>query len=97
METVQKTIHVEGGRFRNKATGELVAAVRWAKDGDHPQVTRYPIEGRQLKGILEISPKERYHLAFGDWIVEDAEGKALYTVDAGRFAAQYEPAAQEAA
>ena len=91
MGTIQKTVQVEGGQFRNKATGELVAAVRWLKDGDHPQVVRYPIEGRGYKGLLVRGPKEKYALVFGDWIVEDAEGNALYVVDAARFSQQYEP------
>lgn len=61
------------------ATGELVRATHWKKDGDHPQVERYPIERREFKGLLTVSEKEKYALHFGDWIVEDSQGRvAVY-------------------
>ena len=55
--------------------GIPVRAVCWKKDGDHPLVERYPVERREWKGLLVISPKEKYALHFGDWIVEDAQGR----------------------
>lgn len=68
-----------GATHQQRGTEEYVKAVRWAKDGDHPQVVRYPIERRELKGLLVVSEKEKYGLRFGDWIVEDAEGR-IYVV-----------------
>jgi hypothetical protein len=59
---------------------EPVKAVQWKKDGDHPQVVRYPIERREYKGLLEAGPKEKYALRFGDWVIEDADGR-LFVLD----------------
>jgi hypothetical protein len=70
--------------------GEPVKATHWQKDGDHPKVVRYPIERREWKGLLEVSPKEKFALRFGDWIIEDAQGR-LYVVAADVFAATYQP------
>jgi|SRR5882672_329571 len=97
MGVLQKTVTValEGGSYRNQATGATVLAQRWNKDGDHALVRRYPIEGRDYKGLLEVSPKERYNLRFGDWIVE-SDGRT-YVVDAERFAAEYKEIADPAA
>lgn len=89
MRTIEHTVAVEGGTYRNKATGESVIATCWKKDGDHPQVVRYPIEKRDYKGLLEISEKEKYWLVYGDWIVETAAG-AIYVVQAEKFGALYE-------
>jgi hypothetical protein len=88
MALIEKTVVVHGGSYRRIATDEVVTAVRWLKDGDHPLVSRYPIEGRIYKGLLEVSPKEKYALRFGDWVVED--GKGVYVVEAYRFASTYE-------
>lgn len=55
--------------------GAPVRAVRWAKDGDHPRVERYPIERREYKGLLTVDSKNKVALRFGDWIVEDAAGR----------------------
>jgi hypothetical protein len=97
MGVLQKTVTValEGGSYRQKSTGATVAAQRWNKDGDHALVRRYPIEGRDYKGILEVSAKERYNLRFGDWIVE-SDGRT-YVVAAERFAADFEEIADPAA
>jgi hypothetical protein len=65
-------------------TGEAVKATRWRKDGDHPLVERYPIERREYKGLLVVGPKEKLALRFGDWIVEDAQGR-IYVVDGQRL------------
>lgn len=89
MATVERTVTVEGGQYRNKATGEVVTAIRWLKDGDHPMVVRYPVERRAYKGLLEVSQKEKYSLNYGDWIVE-TEAEAVYVVPADKFGALYE-------
>jgi hypothetical protein len=88
MGLMQRTVAVEGGRYRHKGTKAEVTATRWNKDGDHPAVRRYPIEGREFKGLLEVSPKERYNLRFGDWVVED--GPSMYAVEAAKFAQDFE-------
>lgn len=69
-------------------SGELVRAVRWVKDGDHPDVVRYPIEKRDYKGLLVIDAKTRFALRYGDWILEDAVGRR-WVMDARECAAQY--------
>jgi hypothetical protein len=93
MSTVERTVTVEGGQYRNKSTGEVVTAIRWQRDGDHPLVVRYPVERRAYKGLLEVSPKEKYTLNYGDWIVEtdpaDPAGH-VYVVPAEKFGALYE-------
>jgi hypothetical protein len=68
--------------------GELVKAVQWNRDGDHPKVSRYPIEKREYKGILVVSAKEKYALKFGDWVVEDAAGR-VWVVAASEFERSY--------
>jgi len=65
----------EGATHRLAGSGEPVKAVRWVKDGDHDMVVRYPIERREFKGLLEVGPKEKYGLRFGEWIIEDAKGR----------------------
>lgn len=90
MAKLEKTLTIEGGHYLRAGAGASVVAVQWNKDGDHPLVQRYPIDGRDYKGLLEISPKEKYALRFGDWIVED--GKHTYVVDAARFAAEFKEA-----
>ena len=65
----------EGATHRIAGSGEPVKAVRWVKDGDHDMVVRYPIERREFKGLLTVSPKEKYGLRFGEWIIEDAKGR----------------------
>ena len=87
MATLKKNVTVEGGHYLKAGAVASVVAVRWAKDGDYPAVQRYPIEGRVYKGLLEVSPKERYSLKFGDWVVED--GEHVYVVDEERFAREY--------
>jgi hypothetical protein len=96
MAKIQRTVEVEGGRYKNKATGEIVTAICWKKDGDHPLVVRYPIEKRNYKGLLEISPKEKYAFVYGDWIVE-TEAEAVYVVKADVFGALYEEVKEEPA
>lgn len=90
MGTLEHTVAVEGGQYKNKATGEVVTARCWQKDGDHPLVVRYPIERRDYKGLLVVSPKEKYALVYGDWVVE-TEAEAVYVVKSELFGAQYEP------
>lgn len=67
----------EGATHFSKATGEAVKATHWKKDGAHPLVERYPIERRGIKwkGILVVGPKEKFALEFGDWVVEDIDGR----------------------
>lgn len=65
-------IVIEGEKVR---VVEYLKITKWSKDGDHPKVERYPIEGRMHKGLLRVGPKEKYHLAFNDWIFEDAKGR----------------------
>jgi hypothetical protein len=90
MPKIERSVTVEGGLYKNKATGGIVTAVCWQKDGDHPGVVRYPIDGRDYKGLLVISAKEKYALKFGDWIVED--GAHTYIVGAADFEQRYEHA-----
>ena len=71
------TREVEGGRYKHKDTGEIVTAVHWQRDGDHPDVERYPIDGREYKGILVLGPKDRIALRYGDWICQDAKGRTF--------------------
>ena len=76
---------------KHKATGEPVQATHWQKDGDHPDVVRYPIERREAKGLLVCKDgKTKIALRFGDWIVEDAKGRAVARTP-DQFAAEYEP------
>lgn len=65
----------EGTTHRIAASGAPVKATRWVKDGDHPMVERYPIERREFKGLLVVGPKADFALRFGEWILEDAEGR----------------------
>jgi hypothetical protein len=65
----------EGATHRLAADGTPVKCVQWKKDGDHPLVDRYPIERREFKGMLVVSPKEKFGLRFGEWIIEDAAGR----------------------
>lgn len=69
---------------------EPVKVVRWEKDGDHPKVRRYPIEGRDFKGLLELGPKDKHALRFGEFIVEDAQGR-MYVVSSQALPAAYVP------
>lgn len=69
---------------------EPVKAIRWVKDGDHPKVERYPIERREFKGLLVAGPKEKFALRFGEWILEDAQGR-LYVVSAQELPPSYVP------
>lgn len=64
-----------------------VKAVRWVRDGDHPKVERYPIEGREFKGMLKDGDNT-FALRFGDWVLEDDKGR-IWIMDALKFAAQY--------
>jgi hypothetical protein len=95
MGTLEHTVTVEGGQYKNKQTGEVVKATRWQKDGDHPLVVRYPIERREYKGLLEVSPKEKHTLVYGDWVVETESD--IYVVPAGKFGSVYEEVKQDAA
>jgi hypothetical protein len=64
-----------GATHRIAGSGEPVKAVRWAKDGDHRLVERYPIERREYKGLLVAGPKEKFGLRFGEWILQDGQGR----------------------
>jgi hypothetical protein len=75
---------------------EPVKVVRWEKDGDHPKVRRYPIEGRAFKGLLELGPKDKHALRFGEFIVEDAQGR-MYVVSSQALPEAYVPAEAPAA
>jgi len=79
----------EGATHRIAGSGEPVKAVRWAKDGDHPLVERYPIEKREYKGLLVAGPKDKFALRFGEWILEDAAGR-LWVEPAQELPAKYE-------
>ena len=92
MGTITHSVEVQGGIYNDRQTGEVINATRWTKDGDYPLVSRYPIEGREYKGILVVAPKEKYSLRFGDWICEDAEGR-LFVIHADDFGARFEEAA----
>lgn len=85
---IERTVTIEGGHYLREGAVESVVATQWVKDGDHPKVQRYPIEGREYKGLLEMSPKEKFPLRFGDWVVEDQQGR-LYVVSSERFVAEY--------
>lgn len=65
------------GATHRLADGTPVKAVQWKKDGDHPRVERYPIERREYKGLLRTHDANKLKLAlrFGDWILEDAQGR----------------------
>lgn len=91
---IVKSVTIEGGYFVKKGSVASVTAVRWMKDGDHPMVERYPVEGREMKGLLVVSPKEKFPLRFGDYIVEDQKGR-LYVVEAEKFDAEYTPVPNE--
>jgi hypothetical protein len=84
---------VEGGSYIDKLTDEVIVAICWQKDGDHPQVERYPIEGRDFKGILVLGPKDKYALRFGDWICQEYENpkKRMWAVSAEAFQRRYAP------
>jgi len=79
----------ESGKYRNMQTGEIVTAVRWSRDGDHPKVERYPIEGRDYKGLLTAGPKDKFALRFGEWILEDAGGR-LWVESSQSLPAKYQ-------
>lgn len=80
---------MEGATHKHKATGAPVRATHWVKDGDHPDVVRYPIERREFKGLLVCSDgKTKLALRFGEWIVEDAKGRAVAKTP-DQFAAEY--------
>lgn len=92
MGTIEKVVQVVGGHFMKKEAKASVFAVQWNKDGDHPQVERYPIEGREYKGLLRVKMPRgeqdlEFHLRFGDWIVED--GKKQYVVCDEQFQEEY--------
>jgi len=65
----------EGATHRLAASGEPVKAIQWKKDGDHPKVERYPVERREFKGLLLAGPKDKFGLRFGEWILEDGQGR----------------------
>lgn len=90
MQTLERKITVEGGEYRDKASGERITATCWRKDGDHELVVRYPIEGRVYKGLLIVGEKDKHALRYGDWVCKDAKGR-MYVVSAESFADRYEP------
>jgi len=65
----------EGATHRLVDGGAPVKATHWVKDGDHPKVERYPVDRRDYKGLLIAGPKEKFGLRFGEWIIEDAQGR----------------------
>ena len=68
------TLNAEG------KVAEYYKVTHWKKDGDHPDVVRYPIERREYKGLLVKDGKHKFALRFGDYIVENAKGRvALYS------------------
>lgn len=73
--SVSETTALFEGATHRLASGEPVKAIRWIKDGDHPLVERYPIERREYKGLLVAGPKQKFGLRFGEWIIEDAQGR----------------------
>lgn len=77
--------------FTHYLDGQPVKAVRWLKDGDHPKVQRYPIEGRDFKGLLVVDSKQKFGLRFGEWIIEDAEGR-LWVEGSQELPAKYSTA-----
>lgn len=70
--------------------GVPVKATQWVKDGDHKLVERYPVEKREFKGLLTVSPKEKFGLRFGEWIIEDGEGR-VWVESSQELPAKYEP------
>jgi len=80
----------DGATHRRISDGMPVKAVHWKKDGDHPMVVRYPIERREFKGLLEVNPKMKIALCFGDWILADNKGR-MWSADAVVFAETYAP------
>ncbi len=64
-----------GATHKIAGSEQLVKATRWLKDGDHPKVVRYPIERREFKGLLIVDAKTQHALRFGEWIIEDENGR----------------------
>jgi hypothetical protein len=90
MAKTTRTIEVEGGEYLDRATAERIDATCWAKDGDHELVERYPIEHRKFQGIVNLTPKDRVALRFGDWICQEQAGKRrIFVVSPEAFAARY--------
>jgi len=75
---------------------EPVKAIRWEKDGDHAKVTRYPIERREFKGLLDAGPEHKFGLRFGEWILEDAVGR-MWVESSQDLPAKYVPVEASAA
>jgi len=75
MSEEEKPALFDDATHRLVGTDEPVKATHWKKDGDHPQVERYPIERREFKGLLVTGPKEKFALRFGEWVIEDAKGR----------------------
>lgn len=97
MEKAELPALFEGATHRIMPGGEPVKVTRWLKDGDHPQVERYPHEkgnrpGAALafKGLLRAGPKVKFGLRFGEYIVEDAKGR-LYIIGAQELPGAYVP------
>lgn len=84
----------EGATHRIGEGGEPVKVVQWVKDGDHPLVERYPIERREFKGLLVAGPKAKFGLRFGEFVVEDSEGR-LWVESTQELPAKYVPVEQE--
>lgn len=84
MAKVYKQIAVEEGTFKNKDTGEVIVATQWSKEGDHPRVTRYPIDGRRYRGIIKnggAGGTDDLALVYGDWVCEDEKGRLFVKSD----------------
>lgn len=64
-----------GATHYDRKSNIYVKATHWKKDGDHPLVERYPIDGRAFKGLIRVGRFEKHALKFGDWIMEDERGR----------------------
>lgn len=78
------------GATHRRCGVEPVKATHWVKDGDHAKVVRYPIERREFKGLLVAGPKDKFALRFGEWILEDAQGR-MWVVSAQELPPEYVP------
>lgn len=88
MEKAELPPLFEGATHRLNGV-EPVKAVQWNKDGDHPKVSRYPIERRDAKGLLDAG-ENQFALRFGEWILEDSVGR-LWVEAAQELPAKYVP------
>jgi len=75
-------------KFRKKPV--VIEATLWQKDGDHPEVTPYAIEGfgwiATLEGGHIVTP--------GDWIIQGVHGEH-YPCKPDIFEETYDPVMEE--